>query len=113
MYTNLSFGIIFGKIFLSGFKYRDRSSIIRDIFNSINSDPKGKTKTSIMRSANLNHDQVNTYLHYLVLRGLIKPVDPLRSQEAARYKMTSRGIEVARDIDTWCFALTSSQRRTI
>jgi len=113
MYTGLSFHLVFGKVFLSGFKYRDRSSIIKDIIESINSDPRGKTKTSIMRCANLNYEQVNTYLRYLLLKGLIKPVDPVNSQEVARYKMTLRGTELARDIEAWSFVLTSYQRRTI
>jgi len=101
MYTNLSFDAMFRGILLSGFKYRDRSSIVKDILDSVNSDPKGKTKTSIMRSANLNLDQVNTYLQLLIISGLVKPGDPLRSQEAARYRLTQKGLMFAKDIERW------------
>jgi len=107
----LFLSLVFGKIFSTGFKYRDRSNIIGDILDSINSDPKGKTKTSIMRGANLNLDQVNTYLHYLMILGLIKPVDPLKSQEAARYKLTTKGIQLAKDAAMWRFPLELRPQR--
>ncbi len=113
MYTNLSLSFVFGKILHSRFKYRDRASIIGDIFDSINSDPKGRTKTSIMRGANLNFDQVNTYLHHLVILGLIKYVDPLKSQEVARYKLTAKGLEFARYAAVWIHILALSHQRTI
>jgi len=113
MYTNYSINFIFGKIVLSGFKYRDRASIIGDILDSINSDPKGKTKTSIMRGANLNFDQVNSYLRLLTLLGFIKPVDPLKSQEAFRYKLTSKGLQFARDAAMWRDILPLYRQRTL
>jgi len=47
MYPNF-FGLEFGKILLSNFKYRDRATIIGDILDTIFRDPKGKTKTSII-----------------------------------------------------------------
>lgn len=113
MYTNLSFDIIFRNILLSGFKYRDRAKIIVDILDSVSSEPKGKTKTSIMRSANLNLDQVNTYLFHLVSLGLIKSGDPLKSQEMARYKVTTKGLKLVKDIDMWRYVLAPSQRRLV
>lgn len=113
MYTNLSVDIIFRKILRSAFKYRDRANIIVDIIDSVSSEPKGKTKTSIMRSANLNLDQVNTYLLHLVSLGLIKLGDPLKSQEAARYKVTTKGLKLVKDIDLWRYALAPSQRRPV
>lgn len=113
MYTNLSFDIIFRNMLLSGFKYRDRAKIIVDISDSVSSEPKGKTKTSIMRSANLNLDQVNTYLFHLVSLGLIKSGDPLKSQEMARYKVTTKGLKLVKDIDMWRYVLAPSQRRLV
>ena len=98
MYSSL-FSVVFGKMFLSGFKYRDRATIIGDILDTVNRDPKGKTKTSIMRGANLNLDQVNRYLELLLLRGYIKAGDPIRIQELARYKVTKRGLELARILE--------------
>lgn len=113
MCTNLSFDIIFRNILLSGFKYRDRAKIIVDILDSVSSEPKGKTKTSIMRSANLNLDQVNTYLFHLVSLGLIKSGDPLKSQEMARYKVTTKGLKLVKDIDIWRYVLAPSQKRPV
>lgn len=111
MYTNLSFDIIFRNIMRSGFKYRDRASIMMDILDSVSREPKGKTKTSIMRSANLNLDQVNTYLFHLVCLGLIKPGEPLRSQEVARYMVTAKGLRLVKDIEIWRYVLVPSHRR--
>lgn len=105
MYTNASFVLVFGRFFKLSFKYRDRTSIIEDIMSAINSDPKGKTKTSIMRGANLNFEQVNRYLHLLKLRGLIKAEDPLRSQELARYRLTTKGLGILREATIWRFAI--------
>ena len=105
MYTNLSLSIMFGKIFCSGFKYRDRTTIIGEILDTISSDPRGRTKTSIMRNANLNLEQVNTYLLHLILLHLIKPVDPIKSREEARYKLTEEGLRLTRNIETWRYTL--------
>lgn len=101
MYANLSLSWVFGKIFHSGFKYRDRTSIIGDIVDSVNGDPRGKTKTSIMRSANLSLDQTNKYIDLLMVCDMLKAVDPLKSQENARYKLTEKGFKFAREFEMW------------
>jgi len=104
MYNNTAFGLmIFGSFFKLSFKYRDRTSIIGDILSSISSDPKGKTKTSIMRGANLNFDQANKYLHLLALKGLIKLEGPLGHQEIARYRLTRKGLTILREATMWRF----------
>ena len=113
MYTILSFDMVFRNILASGFKYRDRASIVKDILDSINSDSKGKTKTSIMRSANLNFDQVNTYLELLMIKGLIRSAEPLRSQEIARYRLTQKGFVFARDIQNWSYLLAAHTSRPL
>jgi predicted transcriptional regulator len=110
MYTHLSLSLVFGKIFQSRFKYRDRASIIGDILDSINSDPRGKTKTSIMRGANLSLDQVNKYLQHLVVSGVVKTIEPLESQEIGRYKLTTKGLQFARDVATWRCTLAPYRR---
>jgi len=110
--TNLSVSWVFGKIFLSGFRYRDRASIIGDILDSINTDPRGRTKTSIMRGANLSLDQVNKYLQHLVLCGFISPADPVESQELARYRLTEKGVRLAREADKWRLSLALHHRKT-
>jgi len=104
MFTNLSFALVCGKIFHSGFKYRDRASIIGDILSSINSDPKGKTKTSIMRGAKLSLEQTNKYLDLLLLCDVIRAANPLSSQENARYRLTVKGCRLIRDFEMWRYA---------
>jgi len=113
MYINLAYCLDFGKILQSRFKYRDRAGIIADILDSINSDPRGKTKTSIMRGANLSLEQVNKYLYHLMVSGVIKSIDPLESQEIARYKLTAKGLQLARDVATWRYTLAPYRQRTV
>jgi predicted transcriptional regulator len=101
MFGNLSFSCIFGRIFHSGFRYRDRTAIIGDIVDSVSGDPRGKTKTGIMRGANLSLDQTNKYIDLLVVCDVLKAVEPLKSQETARYKLTEAGFRFARDLEMW------------
>jgi len=110
MYANSTSCLLFGKMFLSGFKYRDRTRIINDILDAINSDPKGKTKTSLMRDANLSLDQVNRYLQHLELSGVIKPTNAVKSQELARYRLTAKGFVLAREAAKWRYALAHPPR---
>lgn len=104
MYTNLSSSAIIRSLLISKFKYRDRANIVVDILDAVKTDPKGKTKTSIMRRANLNLRQVNTYLELLIVLGFLKTEDPIRSQEMGRYKLTRKGLD---------FALNSERARSI
>lgn len=94
-------------ILQSRFKYRDRSGIVVDILHTVGYDSKGKTKTSIMRNANLNFDQVNKYLDLLLIHDFIKAEAPLASsgQEKARYRLTGKGFELLRDLETLRVAL--------
>ena len=96
-----SFQALFSGILLSKFKYRDRASIMKDILETISSDPNGKTKTSIMRGANLNFGQANKYLDFLVVCDAIKASNPLRSQELARYRLTQKGLKFLRTTEIW------------
>jgi len=48
------------------FKYRDRTTIMIKILDSVRDSRKGKKKTPIMQSAGLNHVQIGKYLNYLV-----------------------------------------------
>lgn len=98
MYSRCDGNIMVGFVLLSRFKYRDRSSIVLDILDTIARDPQGKTKTSIMRGANLNFEQVNKYLDHLVLGGLVKQEDPMRSQELYRYKLTYKGMSTVKHL---------------
>lgn len=113
MFTNPSLSMVFNKIRHSNFKYRDRARIIEDILHSIISDQRGKTKTSIMRSANLSFEQTNKYLDLLAVHDVIRAVEPLNSQEAARYKLTEKGLRVAREFETWHYAFEIIYRKTI
>jgi predicted transcriptional regulator len=112
MYPNL-FSLGFGRILLSTFKYRDRATIIGDILDTIYRDPKGKTKTSIMRSTNLNFGQANKYLNSLILCDIVRATDPLRSQEAARYKLTERGLSLLKHFDMWQLVLETFRQKMV
>lgn len=105
--------MVFGKILHSRFKYRDRASIVKDILSSMMSDQRGKTKTSIMRSANLSFEQTNKYLDLLAVHDVIRAVDPLKSQEAARYKLTEKGLKYVKEFETWRYAFEIFYRKTI
>ena len=113
MFPNLSLSWVFGRIFHSGFRYRDRTTIIGDILDSVNGDPRGKTKTSIMRSANLSFDQTNKYIDLLMICDVLKAADPLKSQELGRYKLTERGFKLAREFGTWRFLFEAAHRKII
>ncbi len=105
MYPTFLSNLGFDKIFLAKFKYRDRTTIVGDILESIKGEPKGKTKTSIMRSANLNFDQVNKYLDMLTLCDFVKAKIPLDGEELVRYRLTGRGLTFLRSFDAWHLAL--------
>jgi predicted transcriptional regulator len=112
MYPNL-FSIGFGRILLSRFKYRDRATIIGEILDTIYRDPKGKTKTSIMRGTNLNFEQANKYLNFLMVCDIVKATDPLRSQELARYKLTEKGCRFLKNFDMWHLVLQTVSQRIV
>jgi predicted transcriptional regulator len=74
------------------FKYRDRVSIIGDILMSIkNSAEKGKKKTQIMQSANLNYDQANKYLALMISNDYIREENTPTRRERL-FKATSKGL---------------------
>ena len=74
------------------FKYRDRMSIISDILRTVtNSSGKGKRKTQIMQSANLNFDQVNKYLSFLISNGYIR-IERSEVYRGPVYRATSKGL---------------------
>jgi len=84
---------------LHEFKYRDRVSIIGDILKTVkNSSKKGKRKTQIMQSANLNFDQVNKYLALLITNGYIK-VERLEIRRGFVYRMTSKGLDFVKVLE--------------
>ncbi len=105
MYCNLPFGTLVKLTLQSKFKYRDRITIVTDILDAVSDDPQGKTKTGIMRSANLNFGQANKYLHLLELCDVLKAQDPLESFEVARYRLTGKGLEIARHLSALQYAL--------
>ncbi len=112
MYSS-SLSVKLGSILLSKFKYRDRAIIVRDILETINRDPKGKTKTSIMRGANLNLEQANKYIDFLVLCDAIRAASPLRSQELARYRLTQKGSRFLRTTEMWDLLVDTYLRKPV
>lgn len=113
MHTYFSVKALLNLMLISKFKYRDRAIIMRDILETINRDPKGKTKTSIMRGANLNFAQANKYLDFLVLCDAIKAANPLRSQELARYRLTQSGLQFLRNTEMWNLMMNAYRRKVI
>ncbi len=71
----------------SVFKYRDRGTIINDILISVKNSGKGRKKTQIMQSANLNYLQMNKYLTYLMNCGFITVT------EKQTYFITNKGAK--------------------
>jgi len=81
---------------LCEFKYRDRVSIISDILKTVkNSSSKGKRKTQIMQSANLNYDQVNKYLALLISNGYIEK-ERSEIHGGLVYRATGKGLNFVR-----------------
>ena len=113
MYIKLSFNAFLDCISMSKFKYRDRATIVGDILDTIHRDPKGKTKTSIMRGANLNFEQVNKYLDFLVLCDAVRASNPLRSQELARYRLTQKGLKFLRNTEMWNLMMNMYQSKPV
>lgn len=67
------------------FKYRDRTTIVNDILESVKTKNEGKRKTQIMQSAGLNYTQTKKYLNYLLNYGY------LAVTEKETYIITSEG----------------------
>ncbi len=101
--------VLLPKILLSKLracKYRDRTTIIADILDTVKRAPKGETKTSIMRSANLNSGQAKKYIDMLLICSLIRAEDPIQgAHEGARYKVTTKGLTVMTNIEMVMLAL--------
>ena len=84
---------------LHGFKYRDRVSIISDILKTVKgSSRKGKRKTQIMQSANLNYDQVNKYLALLISNGYIE-AERSEIRRGPVYRATSKGLDFVKFLE--------------
>jgi predicted transcriptional regulator len=84
---------------LREFKYRDRVSIIGDILETVKNSPrKGKRKTQIMQSANLNYDQINKYLGLLITNGYIE-AERSEIHRGLVYRVTSRGLDFVKVLE--------------
>jgi predicted transcriptional regulator len=75
-----------------------------DILNTIQQSRDGKTKTNVMRGANLNYEQVGTYLDALLISGLIKADGP-------KYRVTTRGLELANELQRLSFSMALIYRQ--
>lgn len=75
------------------FKYRDRISIIGDILATVRNARKGRRKTQIMQSANLNYAQTKKYLDYLLDCGYLVVT------EKERYVITHEGSRFLQLVD--------------
>jgi len=74
-------------------RHRDRATIFAEILKTTKSE-RGKKKTDIMRSVNLNYYQVNKYLRLLLINGL------LCVDTDERYKPTKKGLEIIEKLES-------------
>lgn len=79
---------------MSTFMRRGRLTIFAEILKTTKDSARGKKKIDIMRSVNLNHPQVNKYLHLLLINGLLS----LNSEH--RYKITKKGLEIIKTLES-------------
>ena len=93
-YAKIYFGETFLLLLMSTFTHRDRLTILAEILKTINESKKGKSKTNIMQSANLNYHQANKYLRLLLINRLLY----LNSED--RYKPTKKGLELIRTLES-------------
>lgn len=79
---------------MSTFRHRSRLTIFADILKTTKESREGKNKTDIMLSANLNSSQANKYLDLLLINGF------LRLDTKDRYKITKKGLEFIRTLES-------------
>ena len=75
-------------------RHRDRATIFAEILKTTGESERGKKKTDIMRSVNLNYSQASKYLRLLLINGL------LCLDAENRYKLTKRGLEIIRRLES-------------
>lgn len=79
---------------MSIFRHRDRLTVFAEILKTTNEFKKGKKKTDIVRSVNLNYPQASRYLNLLLINGFLW----LDSED--RYKPTKKGLELIRTLES-------------
>jgi len=79
---------------MSTFRNRSRLTIFADILKTTKESREGKNKTDIMLSANLKYPQANKYLDLLLINGF------LRLDTRDRYKITKKGLEFIRTLES-------------
>ena len=82
------------------FKYRDRLTIFVAILRSAGASKKGRTKTQILQSANLNYHQVTKYLGLLLESGY------LMHDGGRCYRVTDEGWRFAKTFESLDLRLT-------
>ena len=80
--------------FILLFKNRDSATIVADIIKALGENPRGKRKTKIMQSANLNYEQLNKYLDLLLRNGYVI------LQDGGMYKPTQNGLRFLKNLQT-------------
>ena len=75
------------------FRHRDRITIFTEILKAAKESERGKRKTNIMRSVNLNYHQANKYLQLLLVNGL------LYKEKDDKYKPTKKGLEIMKKLE--------------
>jgi len=83
------------------FKQRDRFTVFAEILKTTSKSKEGRTKTDIVKSANLSYAQANKFLSFLLTEGL------LRLNMKNRYKPTKKGLEFMNNLKSLNLGLES------
>lgn len=77
-----------------GWKKRRRTSleIVHDILCTL--EHKSQSKTAIMHKANLNFKRVDSYMYFLLSKGLVSTSEDYSSR---RYFITKKGLDFLKD----------------
>lgn len=91
---------------LSVFKYRSKVEILSDILETLKEDPKPKTKSQIIQSANLNTPQANKYINMLMVCDLIR-AEPISygKRKLTYYSLTHHGSEFLETLQKLQFSI--------
>lgn len=80
----------FNLVLMAQFKHRARIGICADILKTVSESQRGRRKTNIMQSANLNYNQVNKYLDLMLYNGFLI----LTTRDT--YRITNKGLDFLR-----------------
>lgn len=87
------------KTLLTQFKNRGRIGIVVDILDTVQRNPRGRTKTQIMRGARLSYEQTCRYLDFLMLCDYVRGAKIRHGdREMTSYNLTPQGFELFKQL---------------